>query len=51
MADYIIKGETLSGIADAIRSKTGQSRNFRTSKMAEEINKIPLNGEIVEPIL
>lgn len=44
MADYLIKGETLSGIADAIRSKTGSSAPVAVSSMASQIAGITGGG-------
>lgn len=44
MADYLIKGETLTGIADAIRSKTGSSAPVAVSSMASQIAGITGGG-------
>lgn len=44
MADYLIKGETLTGIADAIRSKTGSSAPVAVSSMASQIAGIEAGG-------
>lgn len=41
MADYVIKGQTLTDIADAIRSKTGGSSPIDVSDFATEIENIP----------
>lgn len=38
--DYKIKEETLSGIADAIRSKSGSSKTIKVSEFAEQIGTI-----------
>lgn len=38
--DYVIKGETLKGIADAIRFKTKKTSELMPSKFAEEIRAI-----------
>ena len=40
MSEYLIKGETLAAIADAIRAKTGAGA-IAVSQMAAEINNIP----------
>ena len=40
MADYVIKDTTLTGIADAIRSKTGKSEQILTENMETEIMSI-----------
>lgn len=41
MADtYIIRHETLDGIAEAIKTKRGRNENIRTEEMAEEILSI-----------
>lgn len=40
MADYLIKGETLSGIADAIRSKTGETESIAVEDMSGKIEGI-----------
>ena len=44
MADRIIQTETLTGIANAIRSKTGGSESITVSDMAEAIENIPSGG-------
>ena len=38
---YAIRTETLTGIADAIRSKTGSDGTILTSALAEHIAQIP----------
>ncbi len=38
--DYIIQGETLEGIADAIREKTGKTDKMLPTEFAEEITSI-----------
>ena len=38
--EYLIKGSTLTGIADAIRSKTGVSGSFSVNTFATKINSI-----------
>jgi len=40
MAEYIIQGDTLTGIANAIRSKTGSSSAISVANMASAINDI-----------
>lgn len=44
MSEYLIQGETLSGIADAIRVKTGKSDPIQANSMASEIQAIPSGG-------
>lgn len=44
MAEYIIQEETLVGIADAIRSKTGESGRVAVADMAEKISEIAVGG-------
>ena len=44
--DYIIKGETLKGIADAIRFKTKKTDELMPSKFAEEIRAITAVEEL-----
>ena len=46
MAKYFIKGETLTNIADAIRSKTGETAGITVNEMAESINSIVLYSGI-----
>lgn len=40
MSEYLIQGDTLTGIADAIREKTGGTLPILASDMAAEISKI-----------
>lgn len=40
MAKYVIDGETLDGLADAIRSVTGSTRKFTPQEMIEEVKDI-----------
>lgn len=40
MAEYLIQGSTLQGIADAIRSKTKSTNSIAVSEMTEAINSI-----------
>lgn len=51
MAEYMIQGDTLTGIADAIRGKTGKSDPIQTSSMAAEIQAIPTGGNELLDIL
>ena len=44
MSEYLIKGDTLTGIADAIRSKTGTSDSIVVSDMATLIESIEGGG-------
>ena len=44
MAEYLIKGETLTGIADAIREKTGGTDPVAVSDMAGKIAEIKAGG-------
>ena len=44
MDEYIIKGETLTGIADAIREKTGVTGPVAVSDMAAQIEGIQAGG-------
>lgn len=44
--DYKIKEETLSGIADAIRSKSGSSETIKVSEFAEQIGTISTGPDI-----
>ena len=45
MPDYAINGSTLTGIADAIRSKTGKSEKITPEQMPAEIQSITGGGE------
>lgn len=51
MAEYLIQGNTLTNIANAIRTKRGSSSSIAVSNMATEISKIStgveLNFEVV----
>lgn len=42
MSNYLIKGETLTNIANAIRTKTGKTDSIPTENMATEISGIPV---------
>ena len=41
MADYLIKGDTLKNIADAIREKNGETGSITASEMDDKIKAIP----------
>lgn len=45
MPNYMIEGQTLTDIADAIRAKTGSSDPITGANMATEIGNIPTGGE------
>lgn len=53
MAEYVIQGETLGEIADAIREKSGKTYPIQTDSMAEEIlaieTKPVLQDKTVDP--
>lgn len=51
MSEYIIKGETLTGIADAIRSKDGTTEPIPAGSMAQRIIDIPTGNPAVEAML
>ena len=42
MSNYLIKGETLTNIANAIRTKTGKTDSIATENMATEISDLPI---------
>ena len=42
MSDYMIQGETLTGIADAIRSKAGLSQAFTPAEMIDAIENMEI---------
>ena len=46
MSEYRIQDATLTGIADAIRSKTGGSAPIVVNEMADEIESIPTGGSV-----
>ncbi len=48
MADYLIKSSTLSGIANAIRSKSGTDTEIPVSNMAPMINQITTIDGLIE---
>ena len=41
MAEYLIKDTTLSGIADAVRNKTGKTDTLSPEEMISDLNAIP----------
>lgn len=47
--DYLIQGETLSAIGDAIRAKTGKSEMISPESMPDEISAISSGGEPDSP--
>lgn len=51
MSDYLIKGETLTGIADAIRAKTGGTDLIMVSDMANQIGNITGGGGSSETVI
>lgn len=51
MADYIIQGQTLTDIADAIRAKTGGSAAMTPVEMPDEIASIQSGGEALNWLL
>lgn len=44
MSDYLIQGETLTAIGDAIRAKTGNTAQLTPAQMATEITGIQTGG-------
>lgn len=50
MAEYLIQDTTLTGIADAIRSKTGSTDAIKVSDMASKIEGISVGGGTVEGV-
>ena len=51
MNEYIIKGETLTGIADAIREKTGVTDPVAVSDMAGKIAEIKAGGGDIDALI
>ena len=51
MDEYIIKGETLTGIADAIREKTGVTDSVAVSDMAGKIAEIKAGGGDIDALI
>ena len=50
MPNYMIEGQTLTDIADAIRAKTGSSDPITGANMASEIENIP-TGSTIEGVI
>lgn len=50
MAEYLIQDTTLTGIADAIRSKTGSTDAIKVSDMASKIEGISVGGGTVDGV-
>lgn len=48
--EYLIKEETLKGIADAIRSKDGTTESIRTSDFKQRIQNIPTSEDTLEKL-
>ena len=48
MAEYLIKAETLTSIADAIRSKTGKTDRLTPNEMASGVNDVHEAGKKTE---
>lgn len=51
MSEYIIKGETLTGIADAIRSKDGTTEPIPAGSMAERVMAMKVSDGSAEAML
>ena len=51
MAEYLIQGETLTGIADAIRGKTGGTGPVAVSDMAAQIVGIQAGGGDIDALI
>ena len=49
--NYIIQGETLTDIADAIRNKKGSNNLIDAADMATEIDSIPTGSSIPTPCI
>lgn len=47
MAKYIIEAETLKGLADALRSVTGQTRSYTPTEMIEAVTTIMETGTYI----
>lgn len=47
MAKYVIEGETLKGLADALRSVTGQTRSYTPTEMIEAVTTIMETGTYI----
>ena len=51
MADYMIKGETLTNIANAIRAKSGSSATITPIQMSTEIENISVGGGDIDALI
>lgn len=51
MADYMIKGETLTNIANAIRAKSGSSATMTPEQMSTEIENISVGGGDIDALI
>lgn len=51
MADYMIKGETLTNIANAIRAKSGSSATMTPEQMSTEIENISTGGGDIDALI
>lgn len=51
MADYMIKGETLTNIANAIRAKLGSSATMTPEQMSTEIENISVGGGDIDALI
>ena len=49
MAEYLIQGETLTAIADAIREKTGKTGTINPTEFSDNISTIVTAGESIDP--
>lgn len=45
MAEYLVNGDELTAIADAIRAKAGTTDNIKFEDFANKISQIPVNGD------
>ena len=51
MSDYLIKGETLQDIANALREKTGETGTFKVQDFATEIREIEAGGGDIDGLI
>lgn len=51
MSDFIIKGETLTNIANAIRAKSGSSATMTPEQMSTEIENISVGGGDIDALI